>query len=402
MTTTSSSTNTHTGQSIRCSAAASTASSLHEAISTAYQEALVELGDSSPDLVVVFISAAYGEEIRPAMESLNEIAPSRYLLGTTAEAVLANNDEYESEPAVAIWMAKLPNAEIIPLTLEYSQTADGGTFLGWPDNLVWPKEATMLLLADPFSFPVDGLIARMEEDHPGLPIIGGMASGGNQPGTNILVINGETYDSGAVGIILGGGVRVRPVVSQGCRPIGTPLVVTKAEDNMLVELGGRPAFVQLRAVYETLDDHDKQLVKNSLHVGRVASEYQDHFEPGDFLVRNVVGADPETGVVAVGDLIRTGQTVQFHVRDAHTAHEDLETLLTRLNQKRPAGAIIFTCNGRGRRLFSTPSHDASCLQQLLGPLPVAGFFAQGEIGPIGSTNCLHGFTASIALFEVAD
>ena len=116
----------------------------------------------------------------------------------------------------------------------------------------------------------------------------------------------------------------------------------------------------------------------------------------------MVGADPETGVVAVGDLIRTGQTVQFHVRDAHTAHEDLQTLLTRQTQKRPAGAIIFTCNGRGRRLFSTPSHDAACLQQLLGPLPVAGFFAQGEIGPIGRTNCLHGFTASIALFEAAE
>ena len=393
---------TCTNASLRCSAAASTATSLYEAISTAYREALEQLGVPLPDLVVVFVSAKYGEEIRSAMESLNEIAPARYLLGTTAEAVLANNDEYESEPAISIWMASLPNAEITPLTLEYSQTADGGTFLGWPDDLVWPTDATMLLLADPFSFPVDGLIARLGEDRPGLPILGGMASGGNQPGSNTLVINGETYDSGAVGIILGGGVRVRPVVSQGCRPIGTPLVVTKAEDNMLVELGGRPAFVQLRAVYETLDDHDKQLVKSSLHVGRVASEYQDHFEPGDFLVRNVVGADPETGVVAVGDLIRTGQTVQFHVRDAHTAHEDLQALLTRQTTKPPAGALVFTCNGRGRRLFSTPSHDASCLQQLLGPLPVAGFFAQGEIGPIGNTNCLHGFTASIALFEAAE
>ncbi|HBP81572.1 MAG TPA: hypothetical protein DD662_03590, partial [Planctomycetaceae bacterium] len=155
MTTTHSSSETQTHQAIRCSAAASTASSLHEAISTAYQEALIDLGDDSPDLVVVFISAAYGEEIRPAMESLNELAPSRYLLGTTAEAVLANNDEYEPPPAISIWMAKLPNAEIIPLTLEYSQTADGGTFLGWPDDLAWPKEATMLQLRHPFSFPVD-------------------------------------------------------------------------------------------------------------------------------------------------------------------------------------------------------------------------------------------------------
>jgi small ligand-binding sensory domain FIST len=152
---------TNTNASIRCSAAASTATSLYEAISTAYQEALEQLGAPLPDLVVVFVSASYGDEIRAAMESLNEIAPARYLLGTTAEAVLANNEEYESEPAISIWMAQLPNAEITPLTLEYSQTADGGTFLGWPEDLVWPTDATMLLLADPFSFPVDGLIARL-------------------------------------------------------------------------------------------------------------------------------------------------------------------------------------------------------------------------------------------------
>ena len=151
---------TCTNASIRCSAAASTATSLYEAISTAYQEALEQLGAPLPDLVVVFVSASYGDEIRAAMESLNEIAPARYLLGTTAEAVLANNEEYESEPAISIWMAQLPNAEITPLTLEYSQTADGGTFLGWPEDLVWPTDATMLLLADPFSFPVDGLIAE--------------------------------------------------------------------------------------------------------------------------------------------------------------------------------------------------------------------------------------------------
>jgi small ligand-binding sensory domain FIST len=214
------------------------------------------------------------------------------------------------------------------------------------------------------------------------------------------VVDSRTYDSGAVGIVIGGGVRVRPVVSQGCKPIGRPMVVTRSEENLIVELGGRPALERLREVYGGLDPSDRELVRSSLHVGRAATEYRDEFRRGDFLVRNVVGADPESGVVAVGDTVRTGQTVQFHVRDAVTADDDLRELLEAAAVgPRAAGALVFTCNGRGRRLFDTPDHDARCLQECLGPLPAAGFFAQGELGPIGSRTFLHGFTASIALFE---
>lgn len=386
---------------IRCGAASSTQPQLAEAIEAACRDAAAQLGGCRPDLAVVFVSAARGVDVRPTLEGLPDLIDAGCLIGTTAEAVLANAEEFEEGPAVAVWLASLPGASLTPLALDYSQTADGGTFLGWPDDLSWPTDAALLLLADPFSFPVDKLISRLDEDRPGLPIIGGMASGGGRPGSNTLMIDGQTYDSGAIGVVVGGGVRLRPVVSQGCRPIGQPFVVTRAEDNMLCQLGGRPAFAQLQALYGTLNDHDRQLVRSSLHVGRVASEYQDRFERGDFLVRNVVGADPETGVVAVGDCIRTGQTVQFHVRDAETAHDDLVALLARPADRRPAGGLVFTCNGRGSRMFETASHDARCIQDELGPLPVAGFFAQGEIGPIGSKNCLHGFTASIALFEPA-
>ena len=384
---------------IHCGAAAASRHELDGAIREATLAAVSQLAGRRPDLAVVFVSAAYGEAIRPTLENLSDLIDADCLIGATAEGVLANNKEYESDPAVTVWMASLPGAEITPLALEHVQTPDGGTFLGWPDELDWPTNASLLLVADPFSFPVDDLISRLAEDRPDLPIIGGMASGGSRPGSNTLVINRQTYDAGAVGVIVGGNVRIRPVVSQGCRPIGQPFVVTKAEDNMIFALGGQPAFAQLQQLYGTLDDHDRQLVRSSLHVGRVASEYQDSFERGDFLVRNVVGADPETGVIAVGDCIRTGQTVQFHVRDATTAHDDLVELLRRTAGRRPAGGLVFTCNGRGSRMFETASHDARCLQEVLGPLPVAGFFAQGEIGPIGRKNCLHGFTASIARFE---
>ena len=334
---------------LRCAVGLSTDGRIDIAIRAAADEAGRSLAGPA-DLAVVFVSAAYGDAIRPAMEGLAEVVRATAVIGATAEGVLAGDTEYESGPAVSVWLARLPGADIVPLSLEYSQTPDGGMFVGWPAQLAdgWPDGASLLLLADPFSFPVDALIRRMEEDHPGVPILGGMASGGYEPGSNTLVVGSRSYDSGAVGVVVGGGVRIRPVVSQGCRPIGRPLVITKAEENVIVELGGRPALERLREVYGDLGPADRELVKSSLHVGRVASEYQDHFQRGDFLVRNVVGADPESGVI-----------------------------------------------------FDTPCLDAACLQECLGPVPAAGFFAQGEIGPIGDRNCLHGFTASIALFEAA-
>lgn len=404
----------------RCGAAASTDPRLDVAVRAAVAEAARALAGSGAaggetlepddetavaDLAVVFVSAAYGAEIRKVCEGLADLVGARTVLGTTAEGVLAGTREYEQEPAVAVWLARLPGATVIPFALEYGQTPDGGLFTGWPDELVgaWPRHASVLLLADPFSFPVDAFIRRLEDDRPGVPIVGGMASGGWQPGSNTLVVGPRTYDMGAVGVVIGGGVRLRPVVSQGCRPIGRPLVITKSEENLIIELGGRPALERLREIYADLDPTDRDLVRTSLHVGRAASEYRERFGPGDFLVRTVAGADPESGVIAVGDLVRTGQTVQFHVRDGRSAHEDLRRLLDREREQgtAPAGALVFSCNGRGTRLFEEADHDARVLQECLGPLPAAGFFAQGEIGPIGDRTFLHGFTASIALVERA-
>lgn len=392
------------GSGLRCGAGVSIATDMAAALDEAVRAAREQLG-AEADLGVVFVSKPYGAQIRPVMEGLADVVPARVVLGTTVEGLLAGPVEYEAEPAVAVWLARLPGAELVPLALEYAQTADGGSFVGWPAALDegWPPNASLLLLADPFSCPVDRLLERMNEDHPGVPVVGGMASGGYEPGCNTLVVNQRSYDSGAVGVVIGGDVRVRPVVSQGCRPIGRPLVITKADANVIIELGGRPALERLREIYAELDAVDRDLVRTSLHVGRVASEYKDSFQRGDFLVRTVMGADPDSGVLAIGDLVRTGQTVQFHVRDAASAHDDLEALLTREHDQRAgaAGALVFTCNGRGTRLFSKPHHDAACLQERIGPLPAIGFFAQGEIGPIGARNCLHGFTASIAVFEPA-
>jgi len=387
----------------RCGSGGSELPDLEAAIREAADRARKGLGaDGEADLGVVFVSAAHGGAIRPALDGIADSLGLRAVVAATAEGVLCDAREHESGPVVAVWLARLPGAVVETVALEYAPGADGGGFLGWPGRLegAWPENAGLVLVADPFSFPVDRFLARMEEEHPGMPIVGGMASGGWTPGSNTLVAGRHLSDCGAVGVVVGGAARIRPVVSQGCRPVGRPMVITRAEENVIVELGGRPALERLREVYAAIDEADRQLVRTSLHLGRVASEYQERFERGDFLVRNVVGADPDTGVIAVGDLMRTGQTVQFHVRDAATAHEDLLCLLARDDgAATPAGALVFTCNGRGTRLFSEPDHDARCLRDALGDVPATGFFAQGEIGPIGRRNFLHGFTASIALFE---
>jgi small ligand-binding sensory domain FIST len=290
--------------------------------------------------------------------------------------------------------------------LRFVQTQEGGTFVGWPSELPnpWPAGAALFLLGDPFSFPADELIQRINEDHPGIPVLGGMASGGARPEENRLLLGSRCHPAGAVAALVHGGVRIRSVVSQGCRPIGRPFIVTKAEANVIRELGGMPALGRLQEVFAELTPNEQQMVREGLHVGRVLSEYQDHFGRGDFLVRNVIGADPDSGAIAIGDYVRPGQTVQFHVRDAETADEDLRALLTSAATDAaasPAGALVFTCNGRGTRLFSAPDHDAACVRDCLGNIPVAGFFAQGELGPIGGKNFLHGFTASVALIEGA-
>ncbi|HMF13874.1 MAG TPA: FIST C-terminal domain-containing protein, partial [Gemmataceae bacterium] len=208
--------------------------------------------------------------------------------------------------------------------------------------------------------------------------------------------------TGAVAALIHGAVRISSVVSQGCRPIGQPFVVTRAEANVIHELGGVPPLVQLKEMFKTLTEREQQLVRHGLHVGRVLNEYQDEFHRGDFLVRNVIGADPQSGAIAIGDYVRPGQTVQFHVRDEETADEDLRHLLANSRKQaapQPRGALLFTCNGRGTRLFSSADHDALCIRKSLGEIPLAGFFAQGEIGPVTGKNFLHGFTASVAIFQ---
>ena len=212
----------------------------------------------------------------------------------------------------------------------------------------------------------------------------------------------RVHDEGAVGVLLQGPLGLRSIVSQGCRPIGRHMVVTKAQDDIIFELGGRPPLAQLQELWQSLGPHERDLFQRGLHIGRVISEFQGDFQRGDFVIRNLTGIDKASGAIHITDRVRIGATIQFQVRDAATADEDLHALLQldlSAHAKRPAGALVFSCNGRGSRLFEEPHHDARAVRGEAGPIPLAGFFAAGELGPVGGQNFIHGFTASVALVE---
>lgn len=358
-----------------------------------------KLGSSSIDLACLFFSSHHVGRADVLATALTETLQPRLLIGCSGEGVIAGSEELETAPAVTLWTACLPQVSIEPVRLTFSPTQDQFTLAGWPDTDV--GEATFLLLADPFTTPMQEVLALLEHRYPGTAAVGGLAGGGQDAGENRLLLQEQVYTNGLVGVRLSGPVEVRPIISQGCRPIGDRYVVTKAEHNLIHELGGMPALQRLQAVFESLGDEDRRRAHRALHIGIVIDEHRSHFDRGDFLVRNLVGADQTTGAVAIGDVVQEGQTVQFHLRDAQAASEDLNLLLAAdrtHHGNAPLGALVFSCCGRGQGLFGRLNHDSEAVMERLGSIPVAGFFAQGEIGPVGGRNFLHGYTASLAIF----
>lgn len=354
------------------------------------------------DLACLFLSSHYAEHAEELSSMVFERLSPRALLGCTGEGIIASAEEIESAPAVALWAAQLPGTSLIPWRLPGAQEGSDVGVMEWPDLDATSGPSTLLVLADPFSIPMDEVLSGMADHCPGSVAIGGMAGGGHDKGENRLLLNEGVYESGLIGVAISGAISVRTVVSQGCRPIGERYVVTKAERNVIHELGGVSALDQLRQMFESLNSHDRNLAQNALHVGIVMDEQRNRFERGDFLVRNLIGADRSSGSLAIGDTLAEGQTVQFHVRDGQSASEDLNLMLAadRSRQTTPTfGALLFSCCGRGRGLFGRPHHDVTVVRERVGDIPVAGFFAQGEIGPVGGTNFLHGYTASVALFS---
>lgn len=360
----------------------------------ACSEARAAGDDARSDLAFLFFSAAHNHAAVEIAEIALKVLEPGALLGCSAQAVVGGAREIEDGPAVAVWSARLPETSVMTFSVDFEAGPHG--FSGFPNRV--PDGASAIVLADPYTFPADQLLRALNEERPGFGVVGGLASAASAPGQNRLIVDREVRNGGAVGVLLHGGVRVRPLVSQGCRPVGSPATVTRAERNVILELGGRPPLERIRETYAGATPGERVLMQHGLHVGRVIDEYKSEFRRGDFLIRMVMGADPETGSIAVGDLVEVGETVQFHVRDAESADEDLRELLGGVEQ-RPAGALLFTCNGRGSNMFAVPDHDARTIQSVFGGIPLAGFFCAGELGPVGGRNFLHGFTASLALFS---
>ena len=346
-----------------------------------------------PDLATVFFTGAHASSAQEMASAVRDRLLPTVLMGASAVSVVANDRELESTPAVSLWAGNVGTARAARFTAH--RDADGMSIEG-PGHDDLADAHTLILVPDPFTFPVHVLVEELAEDHPDLQIIGGMASAAGRPGDNRLFLDSETFDSGAVGVLLSGPTSVTAVVSQGCRPIGRPLVVTKAERNVIHELAGRPAYEQLAELIGSLTREDRALAARGLHIGRVIDERKPEFERGDFLIRGVMAAEPDEGTVTIGDVVPVGTAIQFQVRDAVSADEDLRELLA---GRAADAALLFTCNGRGSHMFGAPDHDAALVSENLSGVPVSGMFCAGEVGPVADRNFLHGYTASLALFH---
>jgi small ligand-binding sensory domain FIST len=374
----------------------STAPAAEDAAVEAVRQVRAALDGSKPELVFLFLSAAHLAEVEIAAAVVREQLGAASLLGCVAEGVVGGTRELEGGPGLALWAGALPGARVETFHLEAIPAEEGLAVSGFPDLDEEPALVTMLV--DPFTFPAGSFLRLLNEEHAGLPVVGGIAAGAGSPGAQVLIVDDEHHADGVVGATLSG-IPIRTIVSQGCAPIGRDAVVTHAEGNIVLELAGQPALERLKADLASLPPERLQQAANGLLVGLVIDENRSEYGRGDYLVRALLGADEDSGAIAVGDEVRIGQTLRFHVRDAASADEDLRVSLAEgLAGERATGALLFTCNGRGSHMFAEPDHDARVVAEAVGSPSLAGFFCGGEIGPVGGRAFLHGFTATTAVF----
>ena len=391
---------------MKWSSAVSENASLGAAIDECASEISNELGDESADLLAVFVSEHHAQEYHAVPHLLREKLSPGVLIGCSGGGVIGAGREVEHRPGLALTAARLPDVRLTPFHIEDGALPDGDAPpMEW-ESLVHAsaaEEPQFLLLIDPFSIRGEHLLMGLDYAFPGSAKIGGLASGARQPGGNALYLDGEVHQSGAVGVAMQGDMAVDTVVAQGCRPIGHPLEVTACDEHVLLGLDGEPPTEALGGIYEGLDERDRELIRHSLFVGVVMDELIDSPQMGDFLIRNIVGVDQQRGAFAVGEILKEGQTVQFHLRDAGTSADDLNAMLTRFASARPlheeAGAMLFSCLGRGSGLYGRADHDTDMFREKVGDMPLTGFFCNGEIGPVGGSTYLHGYTSSFGIFR---
>jgi small ligand-binding sensory domain FIST len=386
------------------------ASAISEQVSTsaAVNAAAVDikgiLGDEAPDLLVAFASPHHSTQYDTLPALCAARFPKALLIGCSAGGVIGAGHEVEQRPALSLTAAVLPGVRIHPFHIDTDELPDP---LREPENfrslfgVTQEMDPHFLLLPEPFTSDADALVGGLDAAFPAARKLGGIASGGSHLGSNALWLGQSTYRLGAVGLALSGNLIIDTLVAQGCRPIGSPMVITACRADLLLELNGKPPMQILRALYDTLSARDQELFKRSLFLGIEMKDNQVEYYPGDFLIRNIVGMDPDSGAIGVGALLQQYQAVQFHLRDAQTATADLSERLDRykISGADPSGALLFSCLGRGEHMFGRPDHDTELFRDRLGPVPLGGFFCNGEIGPVGGTTFLHGYTSSFGFFR---
>ncbi len=364
-----------------------------------------DLAGKSCDLLMVFLSEPYEDfDAQAFAHAVTHLIPAATVLACNSSGVIEGKREIEMEPAISAMAMHLPGVTIYPFQISEADMVGvktGSDLIKLMD--IYPTDKPKFLcLSDPNTFDVVRLMQLFNEGYKGLPVVGGLASGAMMNKPNWICLNGKSYQEGLVGLALVGDIEFDIVVSQGCRPVGKPYVITKAEQNVLYELAGKPALDVVRELIEGLSAKDKKLAEFSLSVGLVINENQTTFKRGDFLIRNLVGFDPDSSSLMIGSLLKVGQTLQFQVRDAEASSEDFDHMLEKIAPDRrtgPRGGILVSCCGRGKNFYGKPDHDAKSIQTIHGPIPLTGFFANGEIGPVGFKNFVHGYTSSLAIIK---
>jgi len=390
--------------------------STEDALAESIGQIKARIGNTTPDLAVLFVSPHHRQSYNLISSAVVRQLGPRHMLGCSGGGVIGAAHEVEGAPALSLTVATLPGVEIKSFRFD-----DAG--IPNPDSgpRVWEEavgvkasaEPQFIVLADPFSIRVDALLTGLDFAYPMAAKVGGLASAASGPGQNALFLDHHLHRDGAVGLALSGDIRMDTLVAQGCRPIGKPLTITRCNKQVLFELDKRPALEMLTEIFHQSSERDQHLIRNgNSFLGLIMDPFkQDEPKAGDFLIRNPIGMDTERGALVIGAMLREGQTVQFHVRDAEAAGEDLASVLRRystehLNASKgeavpapPSGALLFSCLGRGKHLYGRADHDTGAFEAELGNVPLAGFFCNGEIGPVASTTHIHGFTSCFAIFR---
>lgn len=380
--------------------------SLEDALAACIQETLPSMERRRPDLAVVFVSPHHAANYHLVPEIIQSSFRPKVIFGCSAGGVIGGGHEIEMRPGVSLTIARMPDVMITPFRVDDSQLPNPDAAPREWESLVQTSRAwgpEFMVLADPFTIRTEEFLTGLDYAFPRSTKIGGIASGADRPGDNALFLGDAVYSQGAIGLAFAGNIQVDSIVAQGCRPIGSPVRVTQCRGNLLVETDGRPVMETLRDIYAGLNDGDRDLFRHSLFLGVVMDELQSDYKLGDFVIRNVLGNDPDKRGLVIGEMLRENQTVQFHLLDERTASDDLEEMLAQYaaehNPAEAQGAILFSCLGRGLHLFGRPDHDTQMFRDKFGALPLGGFFGNGEIGPVSGSTFIHGHTSSFGIFR---